>query len=61
MMPTLLRETLVGRRPVRSAACAVLLATAPPLAALSFDFRDGEVRLDIDTILSYSAQWRSLR
>ena len=58
MMTTVLRRTRPLRQAVRAAGCAALLATAPPLAALSFDFGDGEWRLDLDTVVSYSAQWR---
>jgi len=61
MISTVRPQTLPRSYPARAMACALLLAAAPRLAALSFDFGDGEWRLDLDTVLSYSAQWRVAR
>ena len=41
-----------------SAVTAALLACSTPGFGLSFEFQDGEWTLDLDTIVSYSAQWR---
>ena len=43
----------------RAVAAAALLASASTAHALSFDFGDdGEWTLDLDTNISYTAQWR---
>lgn len=42
---------------MRSLAAAVAALTAGPLAALSFEFGE-DARLDLDTSLLYTAQWR---
>ena len=41
-----------------TATAAALLGFSSQALALSFEFDDGEWRLDLDTIVSYSAQWR---
>jgi hypothetical protein len=47
-----------GRLPRCSLIAALAAALSTQGHALSFDFDDGQWRLDLDTTLSYAAQWR---